>query len=76
MFYGGRKSYFDFKVPGMAIPAPVRGRIERAGGDAPAEGVRIAVELMRDLRGLVQGVYLMPPFGRYDLAAEIIDGVK
>jgi homocysteine S-methyltransferase len=48
-----------------------------AAGDAgPAEGVRMAQELLEDLRGVAQGVYLMPPFGRYDLAAEIIDSVR
>jgi hypothetical protein len=24
----------------------------------------------------VQGAYLMPPFGRYDLAAEVLDSLK
>jgi homocysteine S-methyltransferase len=60
----------------MAIPEKVRARIERAGERAPEEGVRIAIELLRALRGTVQGAYIMPPFGRYDLAAEIIEGMR
>jgi hypothetical protein len=59
----------------MSIPEKVRARIERAGEKAPEEGVRIAVELLKDLRGIVQGAYLTPPFGRYDLAAEVIEGL-
>ena len=39
-------------------------------------GVRLATELLADLHGLVQGAYLMPPFARYDLAAEILDAVR
>jgi hypothetical protein len=34
------------------------------------------VDLLTELRDLVQGTYLMPPFGRYELAAEILDRVK
>ena len=72
--YGAKHAAFlHNEVPGMSIPEAVRGRIERAGERAPEEGVRIAVELLRELAGLVQGAYLMPPFGRYELAAEILD---
>jgi hypothetical protein len=28
------------------------------------------------MRLWASGVYLMPPFGRYDLAAEIVEGAK
>ncbi len=75
--YGAKHAAFlHNEVPGMAIPERVRARIERAGQRAPEEGVRMAIELLRALRGMVQGAYLMPPFGRYDLAAEIIDGMR
>jgi methionine synthase I (cobalamin-dependent)/5,10-methylenetetrahydrofolate reductase len=74
--YGVRHAAFlHNEVPGMSIPENLRARIERAGESAPAEGARIAAELLRSLRGVVQGAYIMPPFGRYDLAAEIIDGI-
>jgi homocysteine S-methyltransferase len=68
-------AFLHNEVPGMSIPEKIRTRIEKAGERAPVEGVRIAVELLRDLRGVVQGAYLMPPFGRYDLGAEIIEAV-
>jgi len=42
---------------------------------APEEGVRIAQELLRDIRGLAQGAYIIPAFGRYELAAEVIDAL-
>ncbi len=75
--YGAKHAAFlHNEVPGMAIPEQVRARIERAGERAPEEGVRIATELVKELRGVVQGAYLMPPFGRYDLAAEIIEGMR
>ncbi len=75
--YGAKHAAFlHNEVPGMSIPEKIRSRIERAGEHAPEEGVEIAVELMKNLRGIVQGAYLMPPFGRYDLAAEVIEGMR
>ncbi len=47
-----------------------------AGDEAPQVGVEIAIELLASLSGMVQGVYLMPPFGRYDMAAEIIEAIR
>jgi methionine synthase / methylenetetrahydrofolate reductase (NADH) len=63
------------EIPGISIPDPLMKRMEDAGEDAATEGVRIAQELLRDLRGLVQGAYIIPAFGRYELAAEVIDGL-
>jgi len=34
--------------------------------------VRIAQELIEGLAGRAAGLYVMPQFGRYDLAAEIV----
>jgi homocysteine S-methyltransferase len=69
-------SFLHNEVPGIRIPEEVRRRIAAAGERAPEEGVRIAVELVGQLADFVQGVYLMPPFSRYDLAAEIIEAVS
>ena len=77
--YGARHAAFlHNEVPGISIPEPLRDRIASAGEESPQEGVRIAGELLDELRTVPQlrGAYLMPPFGRYDLAAEIIDHVK
>jgi methionine synthase I (cobalamin-dependent)/5,10-methylenetetrahydrofolate reductase len=74
--YGARHAAFlHNEVPGIFIPEALRQRMAAAGADGPAEGVRLAQELLGQLRGLVQGVYLMPPFGRYDLAAEVLDSL-
>jgi methionine synthase I (cobalamin-dependent)/5,10-methylenetetrahydrofolate reductase len=72
--YSARHAAFlHHEVPGIQIPDPVRNRIEAAGDDAPAAGVELAIELLHSLAGQVQGAYIMPPFGRYDMAAEIIE---
>jgi methionine synthase / methylenetetrahydrofolate reductase (NADH) len=65
------------EVPGMQIPKDVRDRMQKAGSGAPArkEGVAIAREMLRGVRGRVAGAYIMPPLGRYELALEVMDGI-
>ena len=63
------------EVPGFTIPAHIIKRMEEAGEDAAQEGVRIAQELLTQMRSYVQGAYIIPAFGRYELAAQIIDSV-
>jgi homocysteine S-methyltransferase len=69
-------AFLHNEVPGINIPEAIQSRISAAGDDAPREGVRIAVELIEQLRQWVQGIYLMPAFNRYDLAVQILDQVK
>jgi homocysteine S-methyltransferase len=75
--YGARHAAFlHNEVPGIVIPEATRERIEAAGEKAPAEGVKIAAELIEQIKTWGQGVYIMPAFGRYDLAAEIIENIR
>ncbi len=73
-------SFLHNEVPGLFIPEPIRDRMQTAGDSEAAvtEGMNIARELLVELKELsaIQGVYLMPPFGRYHIAAEIIDAVR
>jgi len=66
------------EVPGMRIPDHIRERMRRVPGGAEArkEGVKIAREMLFAVRDRVQGAYLMPPLGRYELALEVLDGLK
>jgi methionine synthase I (cobalamin-dependent)/5,10-methylenetetrahydrofolate reductase len=61
------------EVPGMVIPDAVREHLRSASGSEEAEGVTMAVDLVRELRTEVAGIYLMPQFGRYDIAADIVE---
>ena len=69
-------SFLHNEVPGIKIPQAVRERIAQAGTSGPAEGVRIAQELIEGLAGEVQGIYLMPAFQRYDVAAEVVESAR
>src|SRR3990170_4287697 len=66
------------EVPGMRIPDEIRERMRRTpGGEAARrEGVKIAREMLFAVRDHVQGAYLMPPLGRYELALEVLEGLR
>jgi homocysteine S-methyltransferase len=65
------------EVPGMRVPEPIRERMRKAGSGQKArgEGVAIAREMLERVKTRVAGAYIMPPFGRYDLAIDIISGI-
>lgn len=65
------------EVPGMQIPEHIRDRMRKAGGgpSGRAEGVKIAREMLEMVRQRIEGAYIMPPFGRYELALQVIEGI-
>jgi methionine synthase I (cobalamin-dependent)/5,10-methylenetetrahydrofolate reductase len=69
-------AFLHHEVPGISIPDVYQQRMQEAGSQAPQEGVRIALELIEQMKIWASGIYLMPQFNRYDLAAEIIEKVK
>jgi homocysteine S-methyltransferase len=74
LFNARNAEFLHNEVPGIRIPQRYRDRM-RAATDPTAEGVAIALEVVAELRADVQGVYVIPAFGRYDLAADILDAV-
>ena len=66
------------EVPGMSVPDAIRERMRKAGNgdEARKEGVAIAREMLFAVKDRVQGAYVMPPFGKYELALRVIDGVR
>ena len=63
------------ELPSIILPEWTLERMRKAS-DGRKEGIKIAREALEELRELVQGVYVMPMFGRYDSAAEVIEVVK
>ncbi|MCA9858661.1 MAG: bifunctional homocysteine S-methyltransferase/methylenetetrahydrofolate reductase [Thermomicrobiales bacterium] len=61
------------EVPGITLTEDALQRMHAAGPDGRSEGVKMAQELLLDLVPIAQGVYLMPSFGRYEVAAEVLD---
>lgn len=67
------------EVPGMHVPKRVRDLMRNAPGadEARTLGIEIAREALTECKTLprVRGAYIMPPFGRYDAALRVIDGI-
>ncbi|HKF37674.1 MAG TPA: bifunctional homocysteine S-methyltransferase/methylenetetrahydrofolate reductase [Ktedonobacteraceae bacterium] len=59
------------EVPGITIPDDVRARMRAAGEHGHEEGLKLAQELLTAVRSMVQGVYLMPSYGRYDVVESL-----
>jgi len=68
--------FLQNELVGVVVPEPVRERLRRAGENSLDEGMALARELLDAARGRVQGVYIMPSFGRYDLAAQLLGELR
>jgi 5,10-methylenetetrahydrofolate reductase len=68
-------AFLHHEVPGITIPEVTMQRMNQATNPTDQLGVALTLEIIDEMRSRIQGVYIMPAFGRYDLAAEIVDGI-
>jgi len=68
-------SFLHNEVPGITLSEEALERMRKAGANGRQEGVNMAQSLLLELKELphVQGVYLMPSFGRYELACQVLE---
>ncbi len=64
------------EVPGITVPEAARVAMAGAGDRGAAVGVELALDLVEAVRGEVAGTYLMPSFGRYEQAAEVVRRIR
>jgi methionine synthase I (cobalamin-dependent)/5,10-methylenetetrahydrofolate reductase len=64
--------FLHHEVPGITIPDATRSALHDAGDRAAEVGLRITEELLSVVGGRVAGTYIMPSFGRYEQAAELV----
>lgn len=71
----GSVRFMQEHLPGVVVPQPVVGRIEEAGEDAAAEGVRLTVEIVEGLRSIpgIAGVHVMG-LGKESAVRAVIEG--
>ncbi len=62
------------ELAGVVVPESIRERMQGAGERGAAVGLEIAMEHVAQTRDLafVSGIYIMPSFGRYEVAAEMV----
>jgi methionine synthase I (cobalamin-dependent)/5,10-methylenetetrahydrofolate reductase len=67
------------EVPGASVPEKTMERMRKAQGAGPdaarKEGIGIARETLIAVRGMVQGVQISPPLGKYDIVAEVLEAL-
>jgi methionine synthase I (cobalamin-dependent)/5,10-methylenetetrahydrofolate reductase len=58
----------------VRMPEEILARMARAGSPdaSKAEGIAIAQEMLAEARGMVQGVQVSAPFGKYKAAAQVL----
>ena len=64
------------EVPGISVPDEIREKLRVAGDDAAQGGIDLGRELLDEVSGIVDGVYFMPQFGRYDTVLDVLSGSK
>ncbi len=64
------------EVPGITIPDEVRAAMAAAGERGAEVGLEMAHSLLEKMEPLVSGTYIMPSFGRYELAAELVRRIR
>ena len=64
--------FLHHEVPGITIPDGTRAAMRTAGDGAAEVGLATALALLHDVGSEVAGTYVMPSFGRYEQAAELV----
>ena len=64
------------EVPGIHVPEWIRGRMHEAGNEGQRVGVELARDLLMACKGMANGAYLMPSFGRYENCLDVLEGVR
>jgi methionine synthase I (cobalamin-dependent)/5,10-methylenetetrahydrofolate reductase len=64
------------ELAGVSVPDDVRERMRLAGENGIAEGIALARELLEQCRPFVNGTYLVPSFGRYEVVGELVTLAK
>ncbi|MGQ9474354.1 MAG: bifunctional homocysteine S-methyltransferase/methylenetetrahydrofolate reductase, partial [Candidatus Caldatribacteriaceae bacterium] len=67
--------FLHHEVPGITIPEELRTRMAQAQ-NPQEEGITIACEIARKIRNMVAGIYIMPPFEKYEMALSIIEFLR
>jgi methionine synthase I (cobalamin-dependent)/5,10-methylenetetrahydrofolate reductase len=64
--------FLHHEVPGITIPDEARAALRGAGEHGAEVGLTMALDLLAAVDDRVAGTYVMPSFGRYEQAAELV----
>ncbi len=66
--------FMHYEVPGMSVPEEIRHRMREAKDNSAEVGTAVAREILTQAKDKVEGVYLMPSFGRFEVISDVLQG--
>jgi methionine synthase / methylenetetrahydrofolate reductase(NADPH) len=60
------------ELPDMFVPDAIREAMRNAGAEGAKVGVAVAQKFLTEVKSMVQGTYLMPPFNKFEMAIEVM----
>jgi methionine synthase I (cobalamin-dependent)/5,10-methylenetetrahydrofolate reductase len=73
---GRHAEFLHNEVPGITIPDETRAALREAGDRGAEVGLERAGRLLDGVGDAVAGTYVMPSFGRYEQAAELVRRIR
>lgn len=70
--------FMNNEVPGCSVPEEILIRLRKLSDSKEAglaEGIKIAQEILRDIKDMINGVQISAPFGRVSSIPEVLDGI-
>jgi methionine synthase I (cobalamin-dependent) len=70
--------FMNNEVPGCSVPDEILIRLRKVSDSKEAglaEGIKIAQEILRDIKDMINGVQISAPFGRVSSIPEVLDGI-
>lgn len=62
------------EVPGISIPEWIRERMRKISEEQAAdEGLKIAAQLIEDVKGMAAGIHFYPPVNRFDMVVRLVE---
>ncbi len=77
-FASGRNAEFlHHELPGVTVPEQYLARMTKTDKKTGMkQGIQIAKELIEQYWSHAGGIYIVPPFNRYEVAAELVEFVQ
>ena len=67
--------FLDNEVPGISIPFDILEKLGKSGVDAQEIGLAVSGGVLRALLPRIGGAYFIPPFGRFRIVQETLEGL-
>lgn len=65
------------EVPGISIPEWIRERMKKAPEESAVdEGLKIAAQIVEEIKGMAAGIHFYPPVNRFDMVVKLVEALN